>query len=256
MLVYEIDDDIFSVLPENRLAWADYQDPSVRAATVRCLEISDLVTVSTAHLADVMRQYSSNVAVLPNCIPGWVTDLPRVLPERPCIGWAGGQSHDRDVALLAGPVRRFLKRFPGWDLHLAGTDYRPLFRAGRSMFIPWVPVWEQPEAYFSALDFSIGLAPLLDNEFNRSKSPLRALEYAARGIPVIASDVLPYREFVQDGVTGFLVRHEHEWLKRMSELACDAGLREQMGEAARLQARQHTIEGNWGLWDEAYGAIS
>jgi glycosyltransferase involved in cell wall biosynthesis len=72
---------------------------------------------------------------------------------------------------------------------------------------------------------------------------------------VIASDVGPYRDFITDGETGFLIRYEHEWLKRMSELASDSALRERMGAAARARAREHTIEGNWGLWEKAYADL-
>jgi glycosyltransferase involved in cell wall biosynthesis len=55
------------------------------------------------------------------------------------------------------------------------------------------------------------------------------MEYAALGIPVIASDREPYRAFVLDGVTGYLVRHEHEWGKRLYELVNDEAMRVEMG---------------------------
>lgn len=255
-LVYEIDDDVFSVRPENRAAYADYQDRGLRDSTIRCLQASHLVTVTTPYLADVMRQYSRDVRVLPNCIPGWVLDHPAARPASPCLGWSGGDSHERDIALITRPVRKFLKRFPGWGLRLAGTDYRSLFRDESSTFTPWIPVWERPREYFRSLDFTVGLAPLLDNHFNRSKSPLRCLEYAACGIPVIASDVLPYRGFVQDGITGFLVRGERGWLERMTVLAGDRDLREKMGMAARQAAAEWTIERKSVLWKQAYEAVT
>jgi hypothetical protein len=65
--------------------------------------------------------------------------------------------------------------------------------------------------------------------FASSKSYIKALEYAALGIPVIASDAEPYRDFVVHGVTGFLVRRDHEWLSYLRELASDDGLRQSMG---------------------------
>jgi glycosyltransferase involved in cell wall biosynthesis len=51
-------------------------------------------------------------------------------------------------------------------------------------------------------DFDIGLSPLRDTQFARSKSPLKALEYGALGIPVVAANVEPYASFVRHGETG------------------------------------------------------
>ena len=73
-----------------------------------------------------------------------------------------------------------------------------------------------------------------------------------RGIPVLASDVEPYRGYVKDGVNGFLIKRDHEWLKRLSELAADDDLRARMSEQSRQCARIWTIEAGWTLWRDAY----
>lgn len=258
-LVYEIDDDVFNVGPENWQAYHLYGRGDIRDAVTHGAQVADLVTVSTEHLAGVMRERTGNssVTVLPNYIPAWVCDVTRQRSARPAIGWMGGASHGNDVGLIAGPVRRFLERFGGWDLKLIGTDFRPTFRvpAGRAHFAPWIPVVKDPGGYFGGIDFDIGLAPLVGNEFDLSKSFVKALEYSALGIPVIASDVGPYRDFIIDGETGFLIRYEHEWLKRCSELAADPGLRETMGAAARARAREHTIEEHYVKWERAYQTL-
>jgi LAGLIDADG-like domain/Glycosyl transferases group 1 len=88
--------------------------------------------------------------------------------------------------------------------------------------------------------------------FVSHNSSIKALEYAGLGIPVVASDCEPYRQFVIDGVTGFLVRREHEWSRRLRELVNDAGMREEMGVKAREQARNWTIDRGWKLWAAAY----
>jgi len=87
--------------------------------------------------------------------------------------------------------------------------------------------------------------------FARAKSAVKALEYAALGIPVIASDVGPYREFVLDGVTGYLVRRDHEWERRLRDLANDDAMRIEMGAKAREHARDWTIQANWRHWEQA-----
>jgi hypothetical protein len=255
--VYELDDDVFHITPENWAAYQLYGRPEVRDAIEHTLATADLVTVSTGPLAQVMREHSDHVLVLPNCIPGWACALPREPRDRPRVGWMGGASHGVDIGLVAEPVRRFLRRHPGWDLQLNATDYRATFKApqDRAFFAPWVQVNEDPEGFYRGIDFDIGLCPLWPTAFSRAKSAIKAIEYGARGIPAIASDCEAYREVITHGVNGFLVRHDHEWLKYLSELAGDNDLREKMGAAARDMAREHLIEDHWTRWEAAYRGL-
>jgi glycosyltransferase involved in cell wall biosynthesis len=257
--VYENDDDVFSITPENFAAYQSYKEGTeVREATLRYCRTANLVTTTSPHLGDRFREMLHNlvpVEVLPNYVPAWVLDLPRDPSGRRLrIGWMGGSSHARDIHTATPSVRRFLRRFPDWDLYLNGVDYRASFKCPpeRSFFTDWIHVTNEPELYYRAIDFDIGICPLLSTQFSRSKSWIKALEYFSRGIPVVASDVEPYRRFIDHGVNGFLCRTDHEWLRCLSDLASDPELRAKMGEAAKEKARQNTIEGHWQEWVNAY----
>jgi hypothetical protein len=89
-LVLDLDDNVFEVGPENFNAYNLYNRADIQDATIHHAETSDLVTVSTEPLAEVMREYSGSVAVLPNHVPSWVLDLPRQRRDRPRVGWGGG----------------------------------------------------------------------------------------------------------------------------------------------------------------------
>lgn len=111
------------------------------------------------------------------------------------------------------------------------------------------------QCFVTPVDIQVEGSTFILAGFVSHNSHIKALEYAARGIPVIASDSESYRDFVLHGVTGFLVKYEHEWVKYMSELAADDGLREAMGAKAREHARQFTIEQGWRLWQSAYSSL-
>lgn len=258
-LVFELDDDVFNVTADNWNAYQLYGRPDIRDAIEHAAATADLVTVSTEPLAEVMREHNPAVAVLPNCIPAraLVSGIPLRRRPRPRIGWMGGASHGVDIGIVAQPVRRFLARFPGWDLQLNGTDYRPTFKVprDRAFYAPWIQVNKDPDGYFAGIDFDIGLCPLWPTTFARSKSAIKAIEYGARGIPVIATDCEAYRAVIEHGVSGFLVKHDHEWLKYLSELAADDVLRGTMGEAARDMAARHVIEDGWQAWAAAYAGL-
>jgi glycosyltransferase involved in cell wall biosynthesis len=252
-LVYEIDDDVWSVDEANWLAWKVYKHEIPRDVTVHMAETADLVTCSTAVLAEQVRRQTShrNILVLPNYVDEALLRLERIRRDHLTVGWAGGASHARDLAWAGPQLRRFLQRNPHARMHVIGTDFREFIGPG----VQWTDWADDVWGYYRLIDFDIGVIPVWDNAFGRSKSHIKALEYAALGIPVIASDLEPYREFVLDGVTGFLVRHEHQWGRRLYELANDAAMREEMGAKARQHAAAFTIQGNWRKWEAAYASI-
>lgn len=251
-LVYDIDDDVFNSDHEGSL-W--HRLPECRDIAAYLISISDLVTVSTEPLVDVVKQYNPNVVVLGNCVHEDLLKLERPRRERVTVGWSGGTSHLRDFRYVAPMLSRFLSQNPAVDFHFVGADYGPLLKVaeGRTRRTRWVAdVWD----YYPSVDFDVGIAPLSPvNEFNRCKSHLKALEYAALGVPVVASDSEPYRGFVEHGVTGFLVRYDHEWGRFLRDLVCDEAMRAEMGAAGRRLAAQWTIQERYGAWQAAYEGV-
>ena len=85
-LVYEIDDDPFNVETVNWQAYSTFAKADVIDAVSHSAQVSSLVTCTTGPLAKVMREHNPNVAVLPNCVPGWVCDHQRERHGRPRVG--------------------------------------------------------------------------------------------------------------------------------------------------------------------------
>jgi glycosyltransferase involved in cell wall biosynthesis len=251
-LVYDIDDDVFNSDHEGSL-W--HRLPECRDIAAYLLSISDLVTVSTEYLVDVVRPYNQNVAVLPNCVHEDLLKLERPHRDRVTVGWAGGTSHLRDFKYIAPMLSRFLNRHPGVDFHFVGADYSPLLKVpdGRTRHTMWTAnVWD----YYPSVDFDVGIAPLDPAaKFSAGKSHLKAMEYGALGIPVVASDAEPYRWYVQHGVTGFLVKYDHEWERYLRQLASDAGMRAEMGAAGKTLAAEWTIQKRYTAWEQAFEGV-
>jgi glycosyltransferase involved in cell wall biosynthesis len=259
--VYENDDNVWQIDHANP-AYKHYAEGTdIREAVQRYCDTSNLITVTTPYLAELHREYSQDrvpVTVLPNYIPEWVLDLNHDDRQGHLrVGWAGGASHGRDMKWPGNSVKRFMQRFPEAHLFVSGVDYRKELKVpmDRSYHIRWIPVCAQPKLYYRSLDFDIGICPLVDSAFSRAKSPVKALEYMARGVVPVASDVEPYRRFIRHGENGFLVRYEHEWLSYMTQLATDEELRLRMKAAGLETARQNTIEGHWQEWESAYRAL-
>ena len=249
LLVYETDDDMLR--PDTSAGLAHLHDLQVQESFKHCLRGSDLVTVSTQPLAEQLAPYNDNVAVLPNHIDADMLYIDRPKSSKVTIGWAGGMSHLVDWVTVSDPLRGVLEANPDVDMHFCGIDYSPLLKRV-CRYTPWKPnVWD----YFKVIDFDIGLAPLADTPFNVCKSHIRALEYMALGIPVVASDVPAYNDLVVDGVTGFLVNSPDEWDARLTDLINDEAMRAEMGAKGREVASTWTVQQGWKLWRDAYETV-
>lgn len=268
-IVWETDDDLWTIDPANTRATTFYT-PELLEAVERIVRVAHMVTVSTDHLAEVMSRFNRNVVVLPNHINASLLDMERPHRGRLVVGWAGGDSHQRDLDMVKPHLGRFLRRNPDVELHTIGwgserspKDFPRHLRAHvhanplHTMGVDYRHSGWSPRVtdYYSKIDFDIGLAPLTPGVFNQSKSAIKALEYAALGIPVVASDEGPYREFVEDGVTGFLVKYDHEWGSRLRDLVNDEDMRTEMGAAAKEKARAWTIQDGWSKWADAYASL-
>lgn len=247
LAVFEIDDDMWSI-PEDNPAHAFYT-PQRLGELSDNLAASHLVTVTTDALAAVVKEHTdAPVAVLPNCIDLSVFGNPVDQSSYSSIGWGGSTTHHGDIAPVAGLLRRAADRTDA-EFVTIGADYSSLIKARKQRHVGW-----QKEIYdfYLTLDFNVGVAPLADNTFNLSKSPLKALEYAARGIVTVASDVGPYSGFVRHGETGFLVKEDHEWEKYVRRLANDPVLRNKMAKNGLEQAKQYDINVRAKDWLDAF----
>lgn len=248
--VYELDDDLFNLEPHNP-CYREYAAPGTADDLRTCIGMASLVTCTTEYLADRMREYNPNVAVLNNCIEAYMLEHERPRRERVVIGWAGSHTHEVDVRLVVKPLAALLRKFPNTEAHFMGTDYTGLVRSDRVRFTGWNG---EITGYHKSVDFDIGLAPVTKSVFNASKSHLKALEYAALGIPTVASNWHPYSDFIEDGVTGFLVG-PNGWHARIRDLIEDEAMRLEMGAAAKRVASGWTIQERWPLWESAYKGL-
>lgn len=258
-LVYELDDDLWNVDASNKSAFQwfingyDYRSDSyhdVQGNLAANIRVADRVTVTTQALANIVGQWNDDVRIVPNRIPEWVLDWERPKRDKLTIGWMGSHTHGMDWEQAAQPVSKFMKQNPKVGFHLIGGKYGDWLKLPEDQLTStgWI---DGVENVWRAIDFDIALAPLRPHVFNQSKSNLKALEAAALGIPVVASDCGPYPDFVEHGKTGFLVKRDHEWGKFLRQLVNDDAMREEMGAAAKEKARQWTLEGNIDEWKAA-----
>ena len=104
---------------------------------------------------------------------------------------------------------------------------------------PWS--WEREVADLQS--FSVGLMPLIKDEWTRGKCALKALLYMACGIPCLATPYGAVTHIVQHKVNGWLADSPQEWREAIEELR-DPSLRQRLGKAARATViERFSLEG-------------
>jgi glycosyltransferase involved in cell wall biosynthesis len=164
-------------------------------------------------------------------------DTDRFLPVNPyagaekvTIGWTGTHSTKMFLDLLRGVFQRLAERvrfrlrvIGNFDYELPGVDLD---------VVRWTKEREVED--LQAID--IGVYPLTLDDWVTGKSGLKAIQYMAFGLPVVATNVGMTPRVVRDGETGILVRTEEEWLEALERLIRDPDLRRRLGEAGRHDA--------------------
>lgn len=183
VIAWDVDDDFWSVPDWSPVKYSREQIEEVDLIGVVC----DEIWASTEPLA---KKCGSKAKVLPNLadIDDWFggtaqkTDDIRIL-------WAGSSTHRRDIELCSEAIINVAKKKPEVKFHFYGYCPEPILAALWPNHIVYHE-WTELRDYWKTMrDIkpTIALAPLVDCEFNRSKSNIRWLENTLAGAAVVAS---------------------------------------------------------------------
>jgi tetratricopeptide (TPR) repeat protein len=155
------------------------------------------------------------------------------------IGWGGSTGHHADWYHYGSLLERWLLAHPEVKLAvMADTTAQSFIHLPPERYrkVPVGPL----DAFFRFLGtLDIGVAPLLPTDFNRCRSDVKFLEYAAHGVAGIYADLECYRDSVIHGQTGFLYKTDQELLQYLDALAGDAELRQRIREQAYAYVTTH-----------------
>lgn len=193
-IVFEID-DAFDALEPWHSMYELYQRPEERTRMREMIGMVDAITVTTPALAEHYAPMNPSIHVVPNFVT--LADWPKADPNRSGVFrvlWAGSPSHWGDLETVAQALKTFAQRHDNVQLVFFGRQPPDLSLPKHQVeFRPFTEYNEYPVT-LAEIKADVTIAPLSDVPFNRYKSPIKLLEYAATGYPVIASDVGPYHD--------------------------------------------------------------
>jgi GT2 family glycosyltransferase/glycosyltransferase involved in cell wall biosynthesis len=232
------------------------------------IDAAALVLVSNERLRGALADRARNTAVVPNLIDerlflAGIERAPRAAEagagsgERPArsagggkgptqIVYVGSPTHHEDLERLRPVMAALQARSPGaFQLNVVGVEapgpgqdwYRrvvvPDACKPYPRFVPWLreqrPGWD------------VAVAPLRDTEFNRYKSDLKYLEYAALGLPGVFS-ACPAYDTVESGRTGLVAGEGTEpWVDALTALREDPETGDALAAAAFTEVTAHRL---------------
>lgn len=251
-------------------AWIDKRNIDLeknritKKAMVEGIEYADAFIVTGDGLKKAYEPYHKNIFVCPNSIDLKLWNkMPLKYHSGIRMGWFGGNSHYEDWRVICAPLLRpFMLANPDVTLVIMGEKWDSLLQGidpKRVEFHPWVHIEAYP--YKAALlDLDFAVIPLVENEFNRGKSPIKWLEMGALQVPSVTSFVEPYSQ-VMDLVknNGIFVEGNSAlgWKEGMTTLVRNAELRKTMGAAARQTVENfYDADETWKLWLKTFEDIS
>lgn len=218
--IVEIDDDFSTVHTRNVAHSSMVGKTSGHTWVEKAASLADHVTVSTPQLTKYARH--GRYSILRNCVPASIfdTNMPKSSQIWPRVGWSGTvQTHPTDLQETKGRVAEVLKT-NGLPFNVVGDA---AMVARNLSLAPETEVyatgWVQLDAYYQYLYsfVDIGIVPLELSPFNQAKSYLKGLEYAALGIPFVASPTREYEILALDGI-GKVAKSPGDWKKHLQRM--------------------------------------
>jgi glycosyltransferase involved in cell wall biosynthesis len=153
------------------------------------------------------------------------------------IGFSGGPGNAEALRSLEPVLTEVLARRPGVRLKIVGKAPPPFKSALKFEFLRWSNDDPFSTPYEPGveemLDFQIGLAPIVEDEYALGKDSVKLRQYMALGLAVVGSDYGVNQEVIRHGENGLLARNQQGWVDAILELVDNAETREKLGTRAR-----------------------
>jgi glycosyltransferase involved in cell wall biosynthesis len=247
---WDNDDDVrlIPTVRRRQLKLDQYKIERAWQSQVKMMRRADVVTTTTEYLADAFASVgASRVVRIENYLFDAQYQCSRPSRDRLLIGWVAAAEHEADDQALrvSQNLRQALERHPalhvvtiGLALHVDHARYERLAQ------IPLRNLNEQVRR------FDIAIAPLADIPMSYARSNVKVKEYAAAGVPWLASARGPYAGL--GAAQGGMVVEDGDWQQAFDTLLGSRLKRWRLRRNATSWAKTQSIERHVDKWERAF----
>ena len=197
---------------------------------VRSARAADRVIAGNHVLADWASQYCEDVRIIPTCVDpdDYNRKVDFNLNATPTLIWVGSEATEFEIVDIA-PALLEVHRQTNARLVLLGAANRPI-PSGMELFttrIPWT--LESQKTLLAQAD--IGLMPLSNGVYQQAKCGYKLLQYAAAGLPAVASPVGVNSQMLAQGLG--VAAEPEQWVEKVVALiSANSIARQRIGQTA------------------------
>lgn len=217
------------------------------AQVAEMLQLAHVVTTTSPVLAQQYREWgAAEVRVVENYLPDSYAAERSPRTGEVVIGWtaAGEHAHDLKELGIRDTLERLLDAHPRLRVVSAGLQLG--LPPDRYVYTEVVQ-YQRLARYVGAFD--IGIAPIADVPFNRAKSNVKVKEYAAMGVPWLASPIGPYAG-LGEKQGGRLVADDR-WYEELERLVVDERARRKLAKRGAKWGAGQRLRRNLDGWQAA-----
>lgn len=214
-LIYEVDDVVFKEeIPDyNKFKFA-FNSDEIRNNCIEIINMCDEVTVTCDYMRKLYQEKTGKreITVIPNFVPyGWMGHLYNKNQiysnydkhkRKPRILYTGSGAHydvdnnNNGVDDFSHVLQTVIKTINTYQWIFVGAfppRLAEFVRSGKIEFHPWQTIADYPK-FICSLNAQAMIAPLSDNNFNRSKSDIKYIEACVLGLPCLVQNMETYKD--------------------------------------------------------------
>ena len=210
--VYDLDDADYLYCPSE----------SIYYFARKCQHIS----AGSQEIANHLRKFNSNICITPSPTPD-LGILKTHKNDKLNIGWIGGFGGDHKKSLIEIVFPAIKELDFECEVTILGVTKEDDFKFIEAFFannrnitlqIPRDIDWRnEVNIQYYISQFDVGVATLVDNEIQRSKSGIKAKQYLNNGIPVLGTQ-LPENDWViKHGINGYFCKDSKDFSSRLTQ---------------------------------------
>jgi hypothetical protein len=214
-LIYEIDDLVFHEdIPDYNKFKTAFIDPNIRKQAQAIMSECDEITLTCKFMKDYYAQKTGhkNITIIPNYPPkfwmGNFYNLKRIsenydtYQKKPRILYAGSGAHfdvenrvgqNDDFAHVLQAIADTKDKYQWVFFGAFPMMFRPLVERGIFEYHPWSELYHYPGKIYD-MKINMMIAPLQNNNFNKSKSDLKYIEACCYGLPIACQNLCTYED--------------------------------------------------------------
>jgi glycosyltransferase involved in cell wall biosynthesis len=215
-----------------------------KAATwSRSVAAADVVVAGNEYLAERASRTARRVVVIPSCVEptAYTPKVSHALADPPRLVWVGSPATE---AYLLGIAPSLL------EVHRRTGARLRVVSAGSASLGPLDPIvdrvdWSETGVGPSLASSDVAVGPLTDSPYARGKCAYKLLQYAATGLPMVASPV-GANATALEAFGGLAERSASGWTEAIvGLLAAGDDVRARLGRIARRGVEEHYSFAGW-----------